>query len=202
MCCICLDTVFTEIHQLPECGHSFHSNCIIAWFRKGNKTCPLCKDEGTVQINSIKHRFKLLRNFCRTEKAPEFLVTEMQKFDVKRKQVRKIKQKLREYEKKANGNYKSIQKQISKRRANIYKAEKNLRYMKRVISSTKVDQIIIPIRRIIYALASRTHTIFRFQIGFQSYRRDYTRLVRPFLISQLQNDATGVSFLLHLLCQQ
>ena len=48
-CVICTDALEggageQSVHAL-ECGHRFHSSCILTWFRNGNKTCPLCRDE-------------------------------------------------------------------------------------------------------------------------------------------------------------
>jgi hypothetical protein len=39
--------------MLPECGHCFHTNCIIAWFRtvQSSGKCPLCCCHG---INNKK----------------------------------------------------------------------------------------------------------------------------------------------------
>lgn len=45
-CSICLEE--KEISDrdsfiLEDCGHQFHIKCIMEWFRKGHKTCPLCR---------------------------------------------------------------------------------------------------------------------------------------------------------------
>ena len=28
-----------------QCGHRFHVDCIVQWFRGGNRQCPLCMDD-------------------------------------------------------------------------------------------------------------------------------------------------------------
>lgn len=33
-----------------ECGHIFHANCAVKWFRGGNKTCPLCRREPDITM--------------------------------------------------------------------------------------------------------------------------------------------------------
>lgn len=43
-CSICLD----EMNEhggctTLECGHQFHVNCIVSWFRRGPSTCPMCR---------------------------------------------------------------------------------------------------------------------------------------------------------------
>jgi len=43
VCSICYE-VLTESDSNLECGHTFHSTCIIKWFRSGKQNCPLCND--------------------------------------------------------------------------------------------------------------------------------------------------------------
>jgi uncharacterized Zn finger protein (UPF0148 family) len=42
VCAICHGDV-EDGHEL-QCGHKFHSACIIQWFRNGNASCPMCRD--------------------------------------------------------------------------------------------------------------------------------------------------------------
>lgn len=42
-CCpVCLSEIQEGGHEL-ECGHSFHSSCLIGWIRRGNLSCPTCR---------------------------------------------------------------------------------------------------------------------------------------------------------------
>ena len=53
ICVVCqdiLDNGQEQIFYLPECGHGYHTNCIMTWFRAGNDACPCCGNKG---INSI-----------------------------------------------------------------------------------------------------------------------------------------------------
>lgn len=43
-CAVCLETS-TDSHAL-SCGHSFHVQCIVDWFRTGSNRCPVCRDSG------------------------------------------------------------------------------------------------------------------------------------------------------------
>ena len=47
LCSICLDNLNPgEQYTLSECGHSFHSNCLITWLRSTNtNSCPLCRSK-------------------------------------------------------------------------------------------------------------------------------------------------------------
>ncbi|KAI4318245.1 hypothetical protein L6164_026033 [Bauhinia variegata] len=52
-CCICL-SVFQEdekLKVLPECGHSYHSECLEKWL-SANPSCPLCR-ASLLQVNSM-----------------------------------------------------------------------------------------------------------------------------------------------------
>ena len=46
-CVICQEAFAGDqqpCHTLEECGHKFHTTCLIAWFRRGNNgLCPLCR---------------------------------------------------------------------------------------------------------------------------------------------------------------
>ena len=44
-CSICLEKLDKDKYLL-ECNHSFHTKCIMDWFRHKKEGCPLCRDEG------------------------------------------------------------------------------------------------------------------------------------------------------------
>ena len=46
-CSICMESIllYKQTHKL-SCGHTFHSNCIMSWFRSKNNTCPYCRCTG------------------------------------------------------------------------------------------------------------------------------------------------------------
>jgi len=51
ICTICHDTIQPTTHgvlatyKLPECGHTFHTECAVNWFRQSPR-CPMCNDTG------------------------------------------------------------------------------------------------------------------------------------------------------------
>lgn len=45
-----------------NCSHEFHTTCIIEWFRRGNKTCPYCKDTGNIDNDTTNNVFDLNEN--------------------------------------------------------------------------------------------------------------------------------------------
>ena len=47
ICAICAKSMDNEeTYTLTECGHTFHTECIINWFRNCNIVCPFCNDIG------------------------------------------------------------------------------------------------------------------------------------------------------------
>lgn len=72
-CVICAEEAeAADLHWLP-CGHGFHTDCIVDWFRRGKKSCPLCRDEPAVPT-SPADRERLLRQFARRRNVPSALV--------------------------------------------------------------------------------------------------------------------------------
>jgi len=67
-----------EIHSIKECSHTFHTNCIIEWFRTGNDKCPLCRNSEFCSVSPImfyspKSRLNFMKNYSRRKVAPEQL---------------------------------------------------------------------------------------------------------------------------------
>ena len=46
ICVICQEDLCGNIYELPECGHKYHTNCIMHWFRTNHDSCPLCQNQG------------------------------------------------------------------------------------------------------------------------------------------------------------
>tara|TARA_B110000977_G_C11087298_1_gene495186 strand:+ start:4963 stop:5562 length:600 start_codon:yes stop_codon:yes gene_type:complete len=50
-CMICKDALSSgACYTLPECKHTYHTSCLISWFRNGDNRCPYCGNKG---INNI-----------------------------------------------------------------------------------------------------------------------------------------------------
>lgn len=62
-CCICLNELESDTHTL-DCGHKFHTSCVITWFRSNNDTCPMCREVPSVKIKlpDVIHRAKRIIN--------------------------------------------------------------------------------------------------------------------------------------------
>ena len=47
VCMICREELSNApVYKLPECGHQYHTHCIISWFRNGDSRCPYCGNNG------------------------------------------------------------------------------------------------------------------------------------------------------------
>ena len=42
MCAVCLSNINENEGYKLECGHIFHTDCIVKWFRNSNGNCPCC----------------------------------------------------------------------------------------------------------------------------------------------------------------
>ena len=71
VCAICLNPLDMEHTSPLQCGHNFHSRCIIAWFQHSNiGSCPLCRHSGNssdshkITVRTIHPDYaRLLRNY-------------------------------------------------------------------------------------------------------------------------------------------
>ena len=54
ICVICQEDLCGNIYELPECGHKYHTNCIMHWFRSKHDNCPLCQNHGINYAHSLQ----------------------------------------------------------------------------------------------------------------------------------------------------
>ena len=86
ICPICQDSLEGALYTLPECNHTFHTNCIMTWFRapSGNNKCPLCNDCGINKLQDLKNvswdsraaaleNYNSVRRYSRKKEAPKEL---------------------------------------------------------------------------------------------------------------------------------
>lgn len=74
MCQICLDDRDAPATTL-ECGHEFHTTCIIQWFRGPSNACPMCRaaPATVLAFPDVMQRATLLRRKARAKTAPAAL---------------------------------------------------------------------------------------------------------------------------------
>lgn len=69
ICCICFAQLEDgDAYTLSECNHTFHTTCIMKWFRSKNDSCPLCREQPALKLKppDIFHRAKALMEKERT----------------------------------------------------------------------------------------------------------------------------------------
>lgn len=98
ICTICADACESEAHTLA-CGHTFHVECIVHWFRRENTTCPNCRSEQEDRywtrytpgrrIDMLRRKFKSL------PKSVQRKIQKMDSYRLQRVQLRKEQNELR-----------------------------------------------------------------------------------------------------------
>lgn len=69
-CAICkLPLTDGVCYTLPECHHTFHTACVVAWFRAGDCRCPICRHTGINSLSEEGNAF-ITRGFVK--KNPRF----------------------------------------------------------------------------------------------------------------------------------
>ena len=74
-CPICrIDISNNQLYTL-NCGHTFHTECIITWFRSLYQECPLCRDLPTKQYKKATQeiRYQTMRKYSKKIKASKLL---------------------------------------------------------------------------------------------------------------------------------
>ena len=60
-CMICKDELSQhQCYKLPECGHKYHTHCLVSWFRNGDSRCPYCGNNG-INNKSYKNEYTYYR---------------------------------------------------------------------------------------------------------------------------------------------
>jgi hypothetical protein len=150
-CIICLDPLNNETtYLLPECGHVYHQNCIMHWFRNGSNKCPLCNNLGINDSNpahavswwSHQHKYKSIRQFARKKTAPEKLkkeVNDLKKTEDKLKQLRQEKKNL----KTTIGEFADLHKRWKKIKIKEWNLRSSIRKKKLAVASFNIIPLII-----------------------------------------------------------
>lgn len=65
------DNVNDDSRFTLECQHTFHTKCLMSWFRSQNEGCPLCRDGAHVRLSHMtaETRVRMLRRCARRKNA-------------------------------------------------------------------------------------------------------------------------------------
>ena len=152
-CAICLEKLCTDnCYTISECDHTFHTKCLLTWWRKEHR-CPLCRDTGNINQNNEPRwqspavregRIRIIRQICKRKDAPANLKKIMSKRDNwknKLKQERKELSNIQKYT--GMVHYKEHSSKIRKLRNRIWEYLKKIREIDGELSVFKLTEIII-----------------------------------------------------------
>lgn len=120
ICPICHELLSSDhVHEIKECKHKFHSNCLITWLRTGNVKCPYCNslpvnylDDNTFCKDSLSSfKFKTISNYCKRKNANKKIIKNVETIKKLEKDEEEL-NKLLKNKYKEVGQYKTIQKDM------------------------------------------------------------------------------------------
>ena len=150
ICVICRENLNTEqVFKLPECGHTFHTTCIISWFRRNHNKCPCCNHTGdeTDEYGDVirpiyGEKVKILKEYARRKDAPKLLkqiVNKIKEYELKYKLLN---EELKILQNKS-GKYNDIIKEIRQHRLKMWRCSKVIREQKRLLTDVKILPFVI-----------------------------------------------------------
>lgn len=141
-CTICLARLDEQqTTTLQPCGHSFHTTCIVQWFRSGVSRCPLCNDVGRVP-RGIGERYKLIRAYARKKDAPPALKSYVRRLKKTEESLVCVKSKIRALRQRTGVFGALLKEQAAlKRRERSFKCR--IRRYRRLIGSLDITPIIL-----------------------------------------------------------
>lgn len=98
-CSICTDELGGDnVCTLSECGHRFHAQCIVNWFRL-KRSCPMCRCEGSLgmRVADIRTRCSQLRKRALRKDAPSELKRLVARLRESESEVKDASSRLREF---------------------------------------------------------------------------------------------------------
>jgi hypothetical protein len=163
ICCICHENLESETYTLPECNHTFHTNCIMTWFRapSGSNKCPLCNNNGVNKLkdldnlhwserNRAEQNNKRVRASSRRKDCPKHLKKKIEKLKILEK---KQKDRIAEFKKfkiskQPDLTVNEINKKFYKFKQEKWRLYRRIRRQKTLIGfQQNVVNIIIPIKQ-------------------------------------------------------
>jgi hypothetical protein len=152
ICVICQDNLCTGVaFEIPECKHSFHQNCINAWFRQGNSKCPLCNSRGTLSYDDeswYTARFIQLRRASRRKDAPKQLIKSITRIKKREQDIKNLRKELKCWKEKEvilDGEKISVKEAISKYKKLFRKCRTKTWQLRRAKIALAQQQQMIPI---------------------------------------------------------
>tara|TARA_Y100000768_G_scaffold388935_1_gene388929 strand:+ start:565 stop:1134 length:570 start_codon:yes stop_codon:yes gene_type:complete len=171
MCVICQENLSNgQTYTLPECKHTFHTNCIVTWFRhrpssndefSPDGACPCCSNRGINYIAKTRRYWRRSQTKCEFSKSRLKLMREEEKKTTCPKELKRLFNRLRqekenlvnlkkEYQdykkqiKETNVNFLEAKNKMSNYRNSQWKIEGSIRSLMDTIIYFPIINIIIP----------------------------------------------------------
>ena len=165
ICSICHEEMNNELYTLPECNHTFHTNCIMTWFRSptGNNKCPLCNNCGINKLKDLDNlhwsarqraeaNYKRVRASSRRKDCPKSTLKMIEKLKNIEKQQKDRSKNFQEFKKTKfpNKTANQIYKEYIKFRQDKWKLYRRIKRQKALIGfQQNIINIIIPVKETI-----------------------------------------------------
>ena len=131
-CSICLEDLNKKQTYTLPCGHIFHTECQINWFRSKQVSCPKCRSSKTLgdlpfaKYNRNNTAFQIMSYRARRKDAPIGLKNKYKSYKNITLNIKTYTKKLKEI-RKSNGNYSEIEKKINAIHRKLYRYKSNAR---------------------------------------------------------------------------
>lgn len=161
ICPICYDNLNTEqSYTIPDCNHTFHTNCLIHWFRNGYRHCPTCNHLGlgstkyctsssssySKSIENTRERFNLIKSIVLESGKPIWVIDKIKSHTEKTKDMRILRNDLTAL-KISSGVYKEIEIKIKNTNTKISKIQWDIKKIEKSVISYPLYPVIIVNRK-------------------------------------------------------
>ena len=151
-CSICYGKLLEDenVYMLPECGHCYHTDCIIAWFRMATSKgkCPLCGNKGSNAdedlYTSYYTKFRLISRHINRKETPDWLKSEYKKYLNIKEKLDNHKKDMSKFVKDSSYNYVEGTKIMGKMRRKQWTLENKLRVERRMLGNIPIVPLFIP----------------------------------------------------------
>ena len=164
-CMICHENINKcQTYKLPECGHEYHTHCLISWFRNGDSRCPYCGNKGINNCKDKEHRswrswrrsrylmdhsakFNEIRKYSRSDNANPLIIKAFQKLEKLIEIYKEKKDEFKSFNEKLKSeevNYHNAAKERRELRRKLWTADNNVMKQKNSIIDFHVVPLIIP----------------------------------------------------------
>ena len=136
LCSICYEKLNNNNSFMLECSHKYHTNCIVNWFRIGNKNCPLC-NSNKLDIDKMNYFCKIstideIIKYSKKKELPNNIKSKIKIVKNNEDKLKKQKSIIHEFKK----NHIDIYKEYTKLKANYRRLRKQLNKARNKLLST------------------------------------------------------------------